>query len=251
MSLLPAATGRPFSKSAPVGQTWTHFPQLVQVGDSPHGIPMSVWTRVSRPRCMTSQVWAPSISSQTRTQRRQRMQRLWSIAKNLWLASMSTLGLIRGEVEVGQLQVGRQLLELAVVVGDADRADVVALHEDHLGHGLPVLEELLGVRGDLHALGDLRHAGRDQSRIARDLDHAQAAGAPVVDALEVAEARDVDPVLLGHVHDRLALDAGDVAAVDPERIDGRHAITSAGCSILQTPAGQTLSTMWAMYSSRK
>ena len=35
-------------------------------------------------------------------------------------------------------------------------------------------------------------------------------------------------------------DAGDVAAVDPERVDGGHAITSAGCSIAQTPAGQTL-----------
>ena len=45
---------------------------------------------------MTSQVWAPSISSQTRTQRRHRMQRLWSIANSLWLASMSTLGMIRG-----------------------------------------------------------------------------------------------------------------------------------------------------------
>ncbi len=48
----------------------------------------------------------------------------------------------------------------------------------------------------------------------------------------------------------LALGAGDVLAVDPERVDGGHAITSAG-SIVQTPAGQTWSTMWARYSSRK
>jgi len=61
--------------------------ELVQVGDSPHGIPMSVWTRVSSPRCMTSQVWAPSISSQTRTQRAHRTQRLWSIPYRSWVTS--------------------------------------------------------------------------------------------------------------------------------------------------------------------
>ncbi len=51
------------------------------------------------------------------------------------------------------------------------------------------------------------------------------------------------------LQDRLALGAGDVLAVDPERADA-HAITSAG-SIVQTPAGQIRSTMWARYSSRK
>ncbi len=30
-------TARPFSLSAPVGQTWTHLPQEVQDADSPHG----------------------------------------------------------------------------------------------------------------------------------------------------------------------------------------------------------------------
>ena len=132
---------RPFSNSAPVGQTWTHLPQLVQVGDSPHGMPMSVWTRVSRPRCMTSHVWAPSISSQTRTQRRHRMHRLWSIEKSLWLASMSTLGLIRGRSKCVRPRLLGHVLELAVVVRDADRADVVALDEQHLGDRPAVLEE--------------------------------------------------------------------------------------------------------------
>ena len=32
-----SAMDRPFSKSAPVGQTCTHLPQLVHVVDSPHG----------------------------------------------------------------------------------------------------------------------------------------------------------------------------------------------------------------------
>ena len=49
-------------------------------------------TRASMPRPMTSQVWAPSISSQTRTQRVHRMQRLWSTANRSWVASMRSLG---------------------------------------------------------------------------------------------------------------------------------------------------------------
>ena len=44
----------------------------------------SVITRQSMPRAMTSQVCAPSISSQTRTQRVHRMQRLWSTTKRSW-----------------------------------------------------------------------------------------------------------------------------------------------------------------------
>src|SRR5437899_1601961 len=71
-----SATERPFSNSAPVGQTCTHFPQVVQVSDDPHGSFKSVMTLASMPRPITSQVCAPSISSQTRTQRVHRMQRL-------------------------------------------------------------------------------------------------------------------------------------------------------------------------------
>ena len=45
---------------------------------------------------MTSQVWAPSISSQTRIQRVHMTQRLWSMANSGWLASMPTRGLTAG-----------------------------------------------------------------------------------------------------------------------------------------------------------
>jgi hypothetical protein len=95
---------------------------------------------------------------------------------------------------------------------------------------------------DVHALGDLGHAGRGELRCACDLNHAQAAGAAIVDAFEVAQARDVDPVLLGHLHDGLALRTGDIPAVDLKSENSGHAVTSAGV-IVQTPAGQTLSTM--------
>ena len=49
-------------------------------------------SRASVPRPITSQVWAPSTSSQTRTQRVQRMQRLWSMPKRSWVASTVALG---------------------------------------------------------------------------------------------------------------------------------------------------------------
>ena len=45
---LASATERPFSNKAPVGHTWTHLPQLVQVVDTPHGVPMSVMTGTRR-----------------------------------------------------------------------------------------------------------------------------------------------------------------------------------------------------------
>ena len=48
------------------------------------------------------------------------------------------------------------------------------------------------------------------------------------DPLEVAQGRDVDPVLDRHVQDRRALGPGDVLAVDLQGVDGGHAITSAG-----------------------
>ena len=58
------------------------------------------------------------------------------------------------------------------------------------------------------------------------------------------------PFSVATVEDRLAVGRGDVGAVDPQGVDCGHAGTAAG-SILHTPAGQTRSTMWAMYSSRK
>src|SRR5581483_8737087 len=61
-TLLPA---RVFSKMAPVGQTCTHLPQLVQVSEAPQGSFRSVITSDWAPRPITPQVLAPSISEQT------------------------------------------------------------------------------------------------------------------------------------------------------------------------------------------
>src|SRR5262249_52469289 len=87
-----SATVVPLRKMAPVGQAMKHFPHDVHVTDSPHGWAMSVTTFAFAPRPETSQVWAPSNSSHARTQRVQRMQRLWSIPNRSWLASTSRRG---------------------------------------------------------------------------------------------------------------------------------------------------------------
>ena len=104
--------------------------------------------------------------------------------------------------------------------------------------------------GDLHALDDLRHAGRGELGRARDLDHAEAARAAVAGSRRGGTGPGCRSRSPRHVEDGLAFRAGDVLAVDPQGVDGGHAVTSTGV-IVQTPAGQTLSTMWARYSSRK
>ena len=123
-------------------------------------------------------------------------------------------GVDRWQLEVGEPKGLGQVLELAVVVGHAHRADVVALHEQHLDDRAPVGGQPLGMGGHLHALLDHGHTGRQQFAGGADLDHAQPAGADVAEAVQVAQGRDLDAVLGGHVQDRLVGGAGDIGAVD-------------------------------------
>ena len=81
LRLVISSTAWPFSTSAPVGQTCTHLPQLVQDRASPQGRSSSATSIELMPRAEMSQTCAPSISSHTRTQREHRMQRLWSSTK--------------------------------------------------------------------------------------------------------------------------------------------------------------------------
>ena len=83
-------------------------------------------------------------------------------------------------------------LEFAVAVGDADGADVVALGEEQLEGHAAVFAQALAVGLDVHALGDLGGAGGQELGDAGDFDQAEAAGADVVDAVQMAEGRDVD-----------------------------------------------------------
>src|SRR5665648_104538 len=154
------------------------------------------------------------------------------------------------QLEVVYLQLLGQVLQIAMIVGDADSADVVALEEQHLNDRPAVPGELLGGGSDVHSLGDERGARRRELVRTRDLDHAQAARAGIGEPIEVTHRRDVDAVLHGNSEDRLAIGPGNVDTVDPQGVDRGHTGTGAG-SIAHTPAGQTRSTIWARYSSRK
>ena len=162
------------------------------------------WALVPRP--FTSQVCAPSTSSQTRTQRWQSTQRLLSRAKRGCEASISRAGHLVGEAHVVHTHRVAEVLQLAVAVHHADRADVVALREEQLHDRAPVALEALGVGGDDHPLLDPASCRRAASLAEPcDLDHAQPAGADLAEALEVAQARDGDALLVADVEDGLVL----------------------------------------------
>src|ERR1039457_1833710 len=113
-----------------------------------------------------------------------------------------------------------QRLKLAVVVGHADRADVVALRKQELERHPAVLAKALGVCVDVHALGDMGRAGRKKLGHAGHLDQAEAAGANVVDAFEVAEGRDLYPGVGGGIQNGCALLGADLLAIDGEGLGG-------------------------------
>src|SRR5512138_3774316 len=68
------------SINAPVGQTCTQLPHLIQVL-SPSGTSLSATIMLFAPRSATDNVKLPAISAQARTQRRHKMQRLLSSTK--------------------------------------------------------------------------------------------------------------------------------------------------------------------------
>jgi len=85
--------------------SYSTFPLILHTISSawslPQGMPRSVISLASVPRPITSQVWAPSISSQTRTQRVQSTQRLWSMPKRSWWRPPPP-GREQGQLEVGE-----------------------------------------------------------------------------------------------------------------------------------------------------
>ena len=191
------------SNSAPVGQTCTHLPQrvqlrfapvLVQVGDdhgvdaAAHHIPhVRAFDLGADPHAARAEDAAIVVDGEALVRGVDRQ-----------------FGIAIGQADVGQPLVLRQGLQLAVAVGHADRADVVALGEQQLEDGAAMLLQPLGVGADFHALGDGGDAGRQQLVAALDLDQAQAARANVAQAVEMAERGNVDVVLPRHFQDGLA-----------------------------------------------
>ena len=139
------------------------------------------------------------------------------------------------QVEVGQPELFGQALQLAVVVRHAHRADVVALHEEHLDSGAAILLESRGVGHHCHALFDRRHTGREELVGTGHLDDTESAGADIGEPVQVTKRRDMDGVLLGDVEDRLIRVASDIEAVDDE---GTHAHEDTADDMSHTPAGQ-------------
>ena len=85
------------------------------------------------------------------------------------------------------------------------------------------------VGGDLHAFVDGGHAGGQQLVAALDLDQAQAAGAHIAQAVQMAEGGNVDVVLPRHFQDGLAGARADFLPVDDECFDA-HALAHASTS---------------------
>src|SRR5579871_5016865 len=107
-----------------------------------------------------------------------------------------------------------------MAVGDADRADVIALGEEQLQDQAPVVGEALGIDGHLHAFFDARDARREKARRAFDFDQAEPAGADVRESAQPAERGNGDLVLARDFEDGLVLARAYLAAVDDQ---GFHA----------------------------
>ena len=192
----------------------THLPHLVQVSESPQGWLRSVMMRAWPPRPETFLVPAPSMCQQTRTQRVQRMQRLWSMPNSGCVLSTSHFGKAIFVADVVHALAVGQRLQFAMAVGHADRADVVPLGEQQLQRHPAVLAQPFAVGLDVHAFGDLGGAGGQQLGNAGDFHQAQPAGAHVINAFQVAERRDVDARFGRGLQDRRALLGADLFAVD-------------------------------------
>ena len=104
--------------------------------------------------------------------------------------------------QLGDIEIVRNRLELAVAAADAGRAVGVMLGEDQLHVRLAGFARLFAVGLDDHALGDRVVAGREQAIEALDLDNADTARADLVQLLPVAQRRDIDAGQTGGFQNR-------------------------------------------------
>ena len=134
-------------------------------------------------------------------------------------------GLLAGVGDLADAQLGGQGLQLAVLVAVAGLALAVVLGEQQFDDGPAGLADAAGVGEDLHALGGRHRAGGDEVPRPFDLDHADAAGADRLQALDVAERGDADARLLRGRQDRGAFGHFDGDVVDRERYHGRFRVS--------------------------
>jgi hypothetical protein len=114
-------------------------------------------------------------------------------------------GIVIGVPDMGYAERLSHGLKLAVAVGDAGRADVVALHEEQLNSHAAIERELFRGSPDGHAVLDGRGAGGQQAVSAGQLHHADAACTNGAEALQVAERGNLLSVGAGGLEDGVAL----------------------------------------------
>ncbi len=206
-----------------MGQTMTHCPQLAQL-EEPSGRSAAGPIVVLKPRWLTPRTPTPWISLQTVTQRRQRMH--LEVSRKIDGAGGvdEVLRLLPLEAAVGDLDLLAELLELAVLVPVAGEAVARVVGEHQLVEDLARLLHARGVRLHDHPLADRDRAGGLEAPHPLDLDDADAAGADLVDALEVAEVGDLDAVVLGGLEDRPVALGPHGPAVDDEVNGVRHGL---------------------------
>ena len=146
-------------------------------------------------------------------------------------AAEDALGVVADHVDRGLVELRRVLLalegglalhavlaaqglQLAFAGAHAAQAGAVVVREQQLEGSLAVLHDLGRVGEDLHVGGDGVDAGGAQTAGALDLDHADAAGADLVDLLEVAKRGDGNAGFSGSLEDGRALGRGHLDAVN-------------------------------------
>ena len=120
-----------------------------------------------------------------------------------------------GVLRRGDAEPVGQRLQLARAALLAEHAKVVALDEEHVDQVASQLSQLLGVVLDEHPRRDRLGACRLRTPV--DAHGADAAATGGREVLHPTQARDVDPVVLCGLQDRLARTSLDLATVDVQR----------------------------------
>ena len=117
----------------------------------------------------------------------------------------------------GDAQLQAQSLQFAGLVAFAGQAVAVMVGDQQLVQDLAGFAYALGIGEDLHTVAGFDHAGGLQTAgVAHFLDHADTAGAELVDAFQIAQAGDMDAVLLGRLEDGASLSGFAFDAIDGE-----------------------------------
>ena len=148
------------------------------------------------------------------------------------------------------------ILQFAVPTADlAERAEVVALAEQHRKNELSRFLQRLGLRVDHHAVVDRQCAGGHRHTHALDFHNAQAAAAVGCQLLVLTQARDVDASHLGRPQNCRSLGNFDLFIVDRNLYHAflfilNYTVSSSGL-IAHIPVGQVPRRMCASVSVRK